>query len=255
MQRLQSQYGVVGFKFDGGDPEFYAGALSEPSRHSQMWAQLGEQFAFNEFRVAWNNRFRPILARLKDKGHTWGRGGLAALIPEASAAGLLGFPFVSPDMVGGGEISSFLTQGSAYDAELMMRFAECSALFPAMQFSFVPWHTDDPKVLDTFRAMAHLHHALGPTIYGIMERAAQSGDPVVRPMAYDDGGEAEVSVSDQFFLGDDILVAPQIEKGAREKRVWFPPGRWLDDGGREFQGPGFTVRPSPLGHLNWFTRA
>ncbi len=252
---LEERYGVVGFKFDGGDPEFFRGARRDAVQRSLLWARLGEDFRFNEFRVAWNNRWRPIVARLRDKAHSWEADGLAALIPEGIAAGLLGFPYVCPDMVGGGEIGSVVRRGGALDEELMMRFAECSALFPALQFSLMPPEGQDAMVLTAFREMALLHQSLGPTIYEVMQSAAETGDPGLRPMVYAADSAPAETMTRQFLLGEDILVAPQIRRGAREKRVWFPPGRWSDDGGRVFQGPGFVSRPSPPGHLNWFTRA
>ncbi len=251
---LEERYGVAGFKFDGGDPEFFGGACADAVQRSLLWARLGEEFPFNEFRVAWNNRWRPIMARLRDKAHSWGQDGLAALIPEGIAAGILGFPYVCPDMVGGGEIGSFLNRAGALDEELLVRFAECSALFPALQFSFMPSAKQAATVLTAFREMASLHHTLGPVLYAAMERAAEAGEPVLRPMAYAGDLVPAETMGSQFLLGEDLLVAPQIRPGAHDKRVWFPPGRWLDDGGRVFHGPDFAWRPSPPGHLNWFTR-
>ena len=252
---LQKQYGVAGFKFDGGDPEFFAGRVSDAVYRSYLWAELGEEFIFNEFRVAWNNRLRPIMARLQDKAHGWGQDGLGLLIPEGIAAGLLGFPYVCPDMVGGGQIGSFLNRQTALDEELMIRFAECSALFPAVQFSFLPAGGRDSRVLTAFQEMARLHESLGPTIYNLVANAAETGNPIMRPMVYAADFAPAETMADQFLLGDDILVAPQTRRGAREKRVWLPPGRWMDDSGRAFHGPGFITRPSPAGHLNWFSRA
>ena len=48
-------------------------------------------------------------------------------------AGLLGYPFSCPDMVGGGEFSSFL-DGAQMDQNLIVRSAQCHALMPMMQF-------------------------------------------------------------------------------------------------------------------------
>jgi alpha-glucosidase (family GH31 glycosyl hydrolase) len=49
-----------------------------------------------------------------------------------------------------------------------------------------------------------------------------------------------VSRGDQYLWGRDMLVAPVLEKGARERKLYLPQGRWLDfwtgspcEGGRE----------------------
>jgi alpha-glucosidase/alpha-D-xyloside xylohydrolase len=49
-----------------------------------------------------------------------------------------------------------------------------------------------------------------------------------------------VARADEYLWGRDLLVAPVTEKGAKEKLVYLPPGRWFDfwteeglQGGRE----------------------
>jgi alpha-glucosidase/alpha-D-xyloside xylohydrolase len=49
---------------------------------------------------------------------------------------------------------------------------------------------------------------------------------------------------DEFLWGRDILVAPVVEKGASERRLYLPRGAWFDfwreerlDGGREIDRP------------------
>jgi alpha-glucosidase (family GH31 glycosyl hydrolase) len=35
-------------------------------------------------------------------------------------------------------------------------------------------------------------------------------------------------ISDQFMIGDSLLVAPVIEEGARSRSVYFPRGTWYN---------------------------
>jgi alpha-D-xyloside xylohydrolase len=35
-------------------------------------------------------------------------------------------------------------------------------------------------------------------------------------------------VEDEYLFGSDMLVAPMLESGARARRVYLPPGRWID---------------------------
>ena len=56
-----------------------------------------------------------------------------------------------------------------------------------------------------------------------------SGEPIVRPLwwnyPYDDIAQ---STDSEFLLGDDILVAPVVEKGARTRAIYLPAGTWED---------------------------
>ena len=57
------------------------------------------------------------------------------------------------------------------------------------------------------------------------------------------------------MLGEDILVAPVVTKGARERAVYFPRGRWQDEDGTIYAGDGRKkIIPAPLGKLPWFRR-
>lgn len=254
--RLQQEYGSLGFKFDGGDPEFYSD-LEIPSAvtsYPKVWAQFGLEFPLNEFRVGWGVEYQPLHHRLKDKRHSWGSDGLGGLIPEGVAASLLGFPAICPDMVGGGEISSFAASRTSFDAELMVRFAECSALFPGMQFSFAPWQFEDGQVVEHLAALARLHQRLGRDLDELVRTALAQGEPTLRPMEYHHDAIQDLPVIDQFLLGDKILVAPQLQRSGRERTVWFPEGAWSDEAGQVIRGPGRHAFSTPLGELNWFVR-
>ena len=96
----------------------------------------------------WKMGGQPLGERLSDKAHSWTD--LRKLIPDMTLEGLMGYPFSCPDMIGGGEFTSFLP-GTTIDQELIVRSAQCQALMPMMQFSVAPW-----RVLD----QAHLKAVL-----------------------------------------------------------------------------------------------
>lgn len=50
----------------------------------------------------------------------------------------MGYAFICPDMIGGGLQPEFADSRATIDQELFVRWAQCSALFPMMQFSLVP---------------------------------------------------------------------------------------------------------------------
>lgn len=60
----------------------------------------------------------------------------------------------------------------------------------------------------------------------------------------------------EFLLGEDIIAAPVIEKGARTRHVYLPRGRWIDGNSRQLHiGPKWlNDHPAPLNILPYFVR-
>ena len=63
---------------------------------------------------------------------------------------------------------------------------------------------------------------------------------------------AFIQIKDQFLLGDNILVAPVLEKGARTRSVVFPAGTWQGDEGSSVIGPCVRTINVPLARLPWY---
>ena len=62
------------------------------------------------------------------------------------------------------------------------------------------------------------------------------------------------TISDQYMLGNDILVAPVVVIGQRERTVYLPPGTWIDQHGIEFTGPSDIKVAASLEELPYFKR-
>lgn len=158
-------------------------------------------------------------------------------------------------MVGGGEYSDFpQTGGADFDAELFVRYAQASALFPMLQFSAAPWRLLDDEGLNACRNAAALHCQLAPEILELATQAARTGEPILRHLSYVYPREGYDHVHDQFLLGDDILVAPVLEPNAHSRIVCFPPGCWVGDDGEQVVGPCRHEVQAPLTRLPWFRK-
>jgi alpha-glucosidase (family GH31 glycosyl hydrolase) len=261
LDRLIGTYGVDGFKFDAGDPLFYRDDdLAHRSGHralqTEAWARFGLDYPLNEYRSCFGMGGQALAQRLRDKTHAWdNRTGLGTCIPNALAMGLVGYPFVCPDMIGGGELHSMRSHSDRIDEELVVRYAQCAALFPMMQFSASPWRILSPINRDLCLAAAMLHRQHGKHIIDLARHAASTGDPIMRHLAWSYPECGFESVNDQFLLGDTLLVAPVIEPGARQRRVRLPPGTWTDDRGAVWQGPADITVEAPLDRLPRFIRS
>jgi alpha-glucosidase (family GH31 glycosyl hydrolase) len=153
-------------------------------------------------------------------------------------------------MIGGGELDSW--SGRDVDQELFVRFTQVAALFPMMQFSLSPARVLDHAHLLAVRGAVDLHQSLVPRIAGLAEHAARTGEPILRALAYAYPGYD--GVRDQFLLGDDLLCAPVLEKGATSRRVLVPAGRWVGGDGLVTVGPTETTVPVELDTIPMWTR-
>jgi len=250
---LQSAYGVDGFKFDAGDSSFYKGAIGckeiSPNTQSELYGKIGLQYPLNEYRAMWKMGGQPLAERLRDKEHSWSD--LRKLVPNMLLEGLMGYPFSCPDMIGGGEYKSFQAN-STIDQELVVRSAQCHALMPMMQFSAAPWRILDGPHLEASRKAVRIRQEHKDYILDLAKQSASTGEPVVRSMEYVFPHQGYEHINDQFLLGNQILVAPVLEKGALRRSVTLPRGTWKGFDGKQYLGPAKIFIAVPFDDLCYF---
>ena len=257
---LRDEFAIDGFKFDAGDPEYFqfgdvTHRPTSPVGYCEAWARIGLNYSFNEYRACWKMAGQPLVQRLRDKRHSWGEGGLTDLVPNGLAQGLAGYSFLCPDMVGGGEAGSFTAPGFQLDQELFIRTVQASVLFPIVQFSLAPWRVLDAEHWAYCQEAVRLRQSLVPVILSLAEDGARTGEPILRHLSYVFPGCGLEQVMDQFMLGEAILVAPVTERGAGQRKITFPPGRWLGPNGELIEGPCVQTVEAPLAVLPWYHRA
>ncbi len=260
LEENRRRYGTDGFKFDGGDVAYmqaeeyaYHDPEADANTYMQRWAELGASFDYNELRACWKLGGQPVVQRLGDKDYSWEA--LRLLIPDMTAAGLLGHVFTCPDMIGGGQFTSFFGV-EHFDEELIVRSAQVHALMPMMQFSVAPWRILSPGNTAICARYAQLHSEFGPYILSLARHAAETGEPIVRAMEYAFPHAGFLECRDQFMLGDRYLVAPMVSPGTR-REVLLPPGSWRDDRGEVFKvskKPRRIATDVPLDRLPYYER-
>jgi alpha-glucosidase len=255
MNNLVKEYDVDGFKFDAGDPEYYVDTYSfgdyGPNEHSEAFAKIGLDYPLNEYRACWKMAGQPLGQRLRDKSHSWSD--VKVLIPDMLGLGIIGHQFGCPDLIGGGEWTSF-RDTSIMDEELIVRSSQVHALMSMMQFSVAPWRVLSRENLAICRKMALLHQSMGDEIMALARECAVSGEPMVRSLEYEFPEKGYENIKDQFMLGKNIMVAPVVEKGKRAREVNFPVGKWQGDDGVIVSGPAKLTIEVPIERLAWYRK-
>jgi alpha-glucosidase len=245
--------GVDGFKFDAGDMEYYPAHIvsfekATPNQFCELWGQFGLLYPLNEYRATWKRGGQPLVQRLRDKYHTWTD--LQKLIPHLATSGLMGYQFTCPDMIGGGDFSSFLNDRTL-DQDLIVRSAQVHALMPMMQFSVAPWRVLDSTHLNAIKKAVAIRTKFTPNIKQLARIAAKTGEPFVTNLEYIFPGQGYEKLQSQFMLGSNLMVAPMLDKG-NKRMVVFPKGKWKADDGSIITGPATKEIGVPLDRLPYF---
>lgn len=258
LRNTQTTYDVDGFKFDAGDVSYMAGdhdfydKSANTNVFSQRWAEIGLDFPFNELRTTWKTGGQPLVQRLGDKRYSWNSNTL--LIPDMTTAGLLGFAYTCPDMIGGGEFNSFLNiKEGELDEELIVRSCQIHALMPMMQFSVAPWRILSKENMEICAHYARLHEQMGDYILSCARQYSMTNELIVRSMEYAYPHQGFIDCKDQFMLGDKYLVAPMTTKGYT-RTVLLPKGVWKDDLGKTHRGGKAIQIDVPLNRLPYFEK-
>lgn len=146
-------------------------------------------------------------------------------------------------------------------AELFVRWMELGALMPFFRVHCTlyaprqePW-SFGRRALELCRCVLRRRYRLLPLLYRLALEAHSDGLPIVRPlfMHFD---VPKGRGAGQFLLGDGVLAAPMLHKGATRREVWLPDGAWVDWNSGEAHDGGRTITANaPLGMTPLFVRA
>ena len=154
--------------------------------------------------------------------------------------------------------------GPAPEAELLVRWIQNGIFQP--RFSIHSTNTDNTVTepwmysdcTDYIREAIRFRYRLFPYLYSLMERAHETGLPIMEPMCsafQNDPACYEEGVD--FMLGDSLLVANVVEKGARTRKVYFPKeNRFFDFYTRmPYEGGETTELDVDLGSIPLFIKS
>jgi alpha-glucosidase/alpha-D-xyloside xylohydrolase len=117
------------------------------------------------------------------------------------------------------------------------------------------------------RKYLELRYRLLPYNYTLIREACDTGMPPMRALWLHYPNDAEaVKLGDEYLWGRDLLVAPVVEKEAKTRRVYLPPGEWYDwwtnskvasnhDSSTNGLAKGWIERPVDLATMPIYVRA
>lgn len=172
-----------------------------------------------------------------DTPATWA--GMAAALSACLSLSASGVALVAHD--GGGfhspgtsKIPAILLDGgegeftAEVDPELYARWAQFAAFTPVTRFHGLgrrePTAYPDPWRAGAITAL-RARRGLLPRLREALQQANQTGLPVMRPMVLMTADPDGRLADQQYFLGDDVLVAPILSPGGTAQ-MWLPDGDW-----------------------------
>lgn len=118
------------------------------------------------------------------------------------------------------------------------------------------WSYGD-AVYEICKKYMELREQLRPYTRRLMAEAHEKGTPVMRTLFYEFPGDKTAwEVEDEFCYGSELLVAPILEAGAKQRRIYLPVGNsWIYvDNGTEYDGGQWITVPVTLESMPVFKR-
>ena len=246
--------------YSGEDPE----ALH--NRWPAIWAKLNREaieeagaqndvFFFTRAGFTETPKYSPMMWT-GDHHVDWSADdGIGAVIPATLSLAMSGFGITHSD-VGGYTTVSKMTRSK----ELLLRWEELNAFSPLYRFhegnqpSRNVQFDADSELLAQLAKFSGIHASLKPYLKALEAENSEKGTPVMRPLFYHYDEESAYTVTDEYLLGRDILVAPVLKKGAESRKLWLPEDEWIHYfTGEEYKGGEYTVK-APVGTPPVFIR-
>jgi alpha-glucosidase len=180
---------------------------------------------------------------------------LALSIPMLTNLSVSGVPFVGCDVGGFNDRPS---------GELYTRWLQAAVLTPFLRSHSVGWagNKEPWEYGDEFtrinRAYIELRYKFLPYLYSLFYEHERTGQPVMRPLWYEfPADKSTYLIGDEYMAGGDVLVAPVVKEGMRNRDVYLPAGSaWVNWWtGERFEGGRQINVQAPLDRLPLFVRA
>ncbi|OPJ62185.1 glycoside hydrolase family 31 protein [Clostridium chromiireducens] len=267
-QRIMTEAGVSGIWNDMNEPASFKGPLPDdvmfdndgiPVTHKEVHNVYGHMMAkatyeglkkatgkrpFIVTRACYAGTQKYSTIWTGDNQSTWEH--LRMSIPMLMNLGLSGMAFCGTDVGGFGHDCS---------AELLSRWVQVGTFTPLFRNHSAmgtrdqePWAFDE-STEEINKKYIKLRYKLIPYIYDSMWNCSKNGAPIIRPLLFNYQNDKNTyEINDEFLCGENILVAPVVEQGAKARMIYLPEGEtWVDYWTKEeYRGGQYIIRETPL---------
>ncbi len=233
--------GAAGWWTDLGEPETHFGDMYHAfgqadavhNVYNQIWARMiAEKHAVNFPNDRLFNLTRSGYAGIQNYStFPWSGdiqrtfSGLQAQIPVMLGAGMSGVGYMHSD-VGG-------FTGEEGNGDLFSRWVQYGTFAPVLRVHGHGTDIEPTTYAEPYRSIARdfirLRYRMLPYNYSLAWRNSISGIPLATQLNfYEPENQQLNNISDQYFWGENLLVAPILEANQTERNVIFPQGTWIN---------------------------
>ncbi|XP_043473616.1 myogenesis-regulating glycosidase isoform X3 [Leptopilina heterotoma] len=242
LENLISKYHVDSFYLDIGTahdmPQYYK--CEYPLTNPDHYKTIFSKAILNSVPVigvsgAISRPKAPVFVSLPPFPSSWKA--IKTVIPTILSYGMIGYPFIMPGAVGG-DVALPMSDNnpdndfevSLPDKELYVRWLQLSTFLPVIRFTHLPSKYADSEVLDMARQLTILRQkTVTPLLKKYANNTLDTGLPIIRPLwMLDPTDPACHVVVDEFSVGEELIVAPILYSGSRQREVYLPAGVWRD---------------------------
>ncbi|MBX7139905.1 MAG: DUF5110 domain-containing protein [Chitinophagales bacterium] len=283
----QIKIGVAGWWGDLGEPENHPAELYHNLKdlgfprlfsadevhnlYGQYWSKMVSDhyaefypdvrlFHLNRAGFAGSQRFQAF-PWTGDVSRSWS--GFRAQLPVLLGTSISGIPYVHSDAGG-------FAMGDK-DPELFTRWVQFAVFTPIFRPHGTALEKLEPNVKSIesepvfypepyksiLRNYYNLRYSLGPYNYTLAYEQQHDGKPLMRPMFYYSTADTNLlHAGDQYFWGDELLIAPVIEQGATQRKIYLPQGNWYAwSSSKPTEGSKWITAPVDISNIPVFVKA
>ena len=198
------------------------GSMMSRSTYEGMIALRPNQRPFVLSRSGYAGIQRYSAVWLGDNCSWWQH--LSRSIPMLLNMGMSGVAFSGVDIGGFGDHCT---------GELLARWYALGMFYPYFRnhcwmkgYAQEPW-AFGAEVEAHCKKFIETRYRLLPYVYSLFWEHVRTGAPLMRPLSWHyPNDEFASEVDDQFLFGEDVLVAPILDRGRKWRSVYLPAGRW-----------------------------
>lgn len=149
------------------------------------------------------------------------------------------------------------------DPELYIRWCQFGLLSPIAHLFGMehpnykePWNYGE-EAQRIFKQYDELRYSLIPYLYSYSYEIHQTGTPLMRALVLHYQDDSNVyNITDQYLLGQDLMVCPVTTKGAKTRVVYLPEGNWINYWtGEKHEGKQYLNVLCPIDEIPIFVKA